>query len=123
MVARPWPPPGGSNACGLFCARHPAQVRVVASLPCYSASNVDKQRGNGVFERSIEGLKLLNAVGYGVEGSGLVMDLVYNPGGWVGGWVARERRRQRSIADPDLCVCLGPWDAVRTLCCPACLPA
>lgn len=62
-----------------FLAQH--KVRVVASLPCYSASNVDKQRGNGVFERSIEGLKLLNAVGYGVEGSGLALDLVYNPGG------------------------------------------
>jgi len=56
-------------------------VRVVASLPCYSQSNVDSQRGAGVFERSIAGLKLLNGVGYGVEGSGLALDLVYNPGG------------------------------------------
>ncbi|GIL44041.1 hypothetical protein Vafri_1610 [Volvox africanus] len=62
-----------------FLARH--KVRVVASLPCYSESNVDKQRGRGVFDRSIAGLKLLNAAGYGVEGSGLVLDLVYNPGG------------------------------------------
>lgn len=52
----------------------------MASLPCYSEDNVDKQRGRGVFERSIEGLKLLNAAGYGVEGSGLQLDLVYNPG-------------------------------------------
>lgn len=57
------------------------QVRVVASLPCYSAKNVDEQRGAGVFERSILGLQLLNAAGYGVEGSGLALDLVYNPGG------------------------------------------
>lgn len=56
------------------------QVRVVASLPCYSADNVDKQRGRGVFERSIEGLRMLNAVGYGQPDSGLFMDLVYNPG-------------------------------------------
>eukprot|EP00238_Polyblepharides_amylifera_P008311 CAMPEP_0196588764 /NCGR_PEP_ID=MMETSP1081-20130531/61663_1 /TAXON_ID=36882 /ORGANISM="Pyramimonas amylifera, Strain CCMP720" /LENGTH=380 /DNA_ID=CAMNT_0041911369 /DNA_START=178 /DNA_END=1320 /DNA_ORIENTATION=+ len=57
------------------------QVRVVASLPCYSASNVDKQRGNGVFEKSIHGLQDLNALGYGKEGTGLFLDLVYNPGG------------------------------------------
>ena len=50
-------------------------------MPCYSAENVNKQRGNKVFERSIEGLRKLNAVGYGIEGSGLKMDLVYNPGG------------------------------------------
>ncbi|GLC47384.1 hypothetical protein PLESTB_001360400 [Pleodorina starrii] len=62
-----------------FLARH--KVRVVASLPCYSESNVDQQRGRGVFERSIAGLRLLNAAGYGVEGSGLLLDLVYNPGG------------------------------------------
>uniref|UniRef100_A0A7S3AJT8 Radical SAM core domain-containing protein n=1 Tax=Haptolina ericina TaxID=156174 RepID=A0A7S3AJT8_9EUKA len=56
-------------------------VRVVASLPCYSAKNVNQQRGNKVFERSIEGLRKLNAVGYGQPGSGLKLDLVYNPGG------------------------------------------
>ena len=52
-----------------------------ASLPCYSERNVDTQRGSKVFERSIEGLKRLNALGYGVAGSGLKLDLVYNPGG------------------------------------------
>lgn len=57
------------------------RVRVVASLPCYSSENVNKQRGGGVFERSIKGLQALNAVGYGVPGSGLNLDLVYNPGG------------------------------------------
>jgi radical SAM/Cys-rich protein len=56
-------------------------VTVVASLPCYSAANVDQQRGDGVFARSIEGLRQLNALGYGIEGSGLDLDLVYNPQG------------------------------------------
>mmetsp|Transcript_31877 Transcript_31877/g.102303 ORF Transcript_31877/g.102303 Transcript_31877/m.102303 type:complete len:215 (-) Transcript_31877:412-1056(-) len=62
-----------------FLAEH--GCRVVASLPCYSRENVDKQRGNKVFQRSIAGLQRLNGVGYGVEGSGLKLDLVYNPGG------------------------------------------
>lgn len=62
-----------------FLATH--RVRVVASLPCYTADNIDAQRGRGVFHRSIDGLKKLNAVGYGIPGSGLVLDLVYNPGG------------------------------------------
>ncbi|BDA44657.1 hypothetical protein COCOBI_06-1350 [Coccomyxa sp. Obi] len=57
------------------------QVRVVASLPCYSEGNVDEQRGRGVFERSIAGLRALNAAGYGRPGSGLTLDLVYNPNG------------------------------------------
>jgi radical SAM/Cys-rich protein len=56
-------------------------VKVVASLPCYSAANVDRQRGGGVFERSIAGLRQLNALGYGAEDSGLELDLVYNPQG------------------------------------------
>jgi radical SAM/Cys-rich protein len=56
------------------------QVEVVASLPCYSAANVDRQRGSGVFERSIAGLRMLNALGYG-QGKGLVLNLVYNPQG------------------------------------------
>jgi len=55
------------------------QVQVVASLPCYSRDNVDKQRGNGVFEKSIKALRLLNQLGFGVEGSGLKLHLVYNP--------------------------------------------
>jgi len=56
-------------------------VEVVASLPCYSPANVDRQRGDGVFERSIAGLRTLNALGYGQPGSGLVLNLVYNPQG------------------------------------------
>ncbi len=54
-------------------------VEIVASLPCYTQENVDKQRGSGVFYKSIEVLRQLNALGYGREGSGLVLNLVYNP--------------------------------------------
>jgi len=54
-------------------------VEVVASLPCYLEENVDGQRGQGVFERSIAGLRKLNALGYGQAGSGLDLHLVYNP--------------------------------------------
>lgn len=57
------------------------QVEVVASLPCYSLENVDKQRGKGVFDLSIAGLQSLNALGYGKPDSGLVLNLVYNPQG------------------------------------------
>lgn len=56
-------------------------VRVVASLPCYLEANVDRQRGGGVFLRSIAGLQRLNALGYGHSGSGLDLTLVYNPQG------------------------------------------
>lgn len=57
------------------------KVHVIASLPCYTAENVDKQRGRGVFERSIRALQLLNGLGYGKPASELRMDLVFNPGG------------------------------------------
>ena len=57
------------------------KVEVVASLPCYLKDNVDKQRGKGVFDASIEGLKLLNKLGYGQSDSGLVLELMYNPQG------------------------------------------
>lgn len=56
-------------------------VHVMASLPCYTSENVDAQRGNGVYGRSIEALKLFNSKGYGMPGSKLFIDLVYNPGG------------------------------------------
>src|SRR5450631_541077 len=55
------------------------RVDVIASLPCYSANNVDQQRGDGVFDKSIAALRELNALGYGQSGSGLTLDLVYNP--------------------------------------------
>jgi len=55
------------------------QVRIIASLPCYSKENVDQQRGRGVFEKSITALRILNKLGYGQKNSGLLLDLVYNP--------------------------------------------
>ena len=57
-----------------YLARH--QVQIIASLPCYSAENVNRQRGNGVFDKSIAALRKLNAVGYGTN---LPLHLVYNP--------------------------------------------
>lgn len=56
-------------------------VQVTASLPCYLEDNVDRQRGNGVFARSIAGLKQLNGLGYGRTDSGLELNLVFNPQG------------------------------------------
>jgi radical SAM/Cys-rich protein len=69
----------GMEGTADFLAAH--RVRITASLPCYSRANVDAQRGKGVFGRSIEGLRLLNRLGYGDGASGLILDLVYNPGG------------------------------------------
>lgn len=69
----------GQDGLAEFLAEH--QVEVVASLPCYSLENVDKQRGKGVFDKSIAGLKKLNALGYSKSGSGLLLNLVYNPQG------------------------------------------
>ena len=62
-----------------FLAAH--QVEVVASLPCYTEELVDRQRGKGVYEKSITGIRMLNALGYGKPGSGLTLNLVYNPQG------------------------------------------
>ena len=69
----------GQEDLAEFLAAH--RVQVVASLPCYSADNVDRQRGEGVFEKSIRALQQLNALGYGRPASGLVLNLVYNPQG------------------------------------------
>ncbi len=57
------------------------RIEVVSSLPYFSAMKTDAQRGDGVFEKSIKALKLLNEVGYGKEGSDLILNLVYNPSG------------------------------------------
>ncbi len=57
------------------------QVEIIASLPCYLEDNVDAQRGKGVFKSSITALKQLNDLGYGEPGSGLTLNLVYNPQG------------------------------------------
>ncbi|MBT8196762.1 MAG: arsenosugar biosynthesis radical SAM protein ArsS, partial [Bacteroidia bacterium] len=56
-------------------------IEVVSSLPYFNAARTDSQRGNGVFEKSIKALQMLNDVGYGKEGSGLTLNLVYNPAG------------------------------------------
>ncbi len=56
------------------------EVEIVASLPCYTRENVDRQRGRGVFEKSIEGLRALNRVGYGADPQ-LPLNLMFNPGG------------------------------------------
>ena len=71
----------GHEGLAEFLAEH--EVEVVASLPCYSMDNVDRQRGKGVFDKSIAALQRLNALGYGHEGSGRVLNLVYNPQGAV----------------------------------------
>ncbi len=56
-------------------------IEVVSSLPFYSKDRTDKQRGDGVFKDSILALQMLNTVGYGIEGSNLKLNLVYNPAG------------------------------------------
>jgi radical SAM/Cys-rich protein len=70
--------PGQEDLADFLAAN---QVEVVASMPCYLESNVDAQRGKGVFDRSILGLKRLNGVGYGDPRAGLVLNLVFNPQG------------------------------------------
>lgn len=62
-----------------FYKKH--KVEVVSSLPFYNAKKTDSQRGDGVFDKSIKALQMLNEVGYGKEGSGLLLNLVYNPSG------------------------------------------
>jgi radical SAM/Cys-rich protein len=69
----------GQEDTAEFLAAH--RVHVVASLPCYTAANVDEQRGRGVFEGSIDALRRLGGLGYGLPGSRLRLDLVYNPTG------------------------------------------
>lgn len=70
--------PGQENLAQFLATQ---RVAVVASLPCYLETNVDRQRGKGVFETSIRALQMLNALDYGRPGSGLELDLVYNPQG------------------------------------------
>lgn len=62
-----------------FMAEH--GVEIVSSLPHYSAATTNRQRGDGVFERSIDAIRRLNSLGYGLEGSSLKFNLVYNPAG------------------------------------------
>ncbi len=70
--------PGQEDLPEFLASRH---VEVVVSLPCYLEENVDKQRGLGVYDKSIQAPRRLNALGYGREDSGLVLSLVYNPVG------------------------------------------
>ena len=60
-----------------FLAQH--KIEIIASLPCYQETNVDEQRGKGVFNRSISALQKLNSLGYGQKGTELYLHLVYNP--------------------------------------------
>src|SRR5215471_18986938 len=63
----------GQDRLAEFLAHH--EVEIIASLPCYTAENVDQQRGRGVFEKSIRALRFLNHLGYGVPGSQLQLNL------------------------------------------------
>ena len=67
----------GQEDLAEFLAAH--QVEIVASLPCYTADNVDRQRGKGVFDKSIAALRRLNTLGYGQGDPALALSLVYNP--------------------------------------------
>jgi radical SAM/Cys-rich protein len=69
----------GEEDLAEFLAAH--GVDIVASLPCYTPELVDRQRGKGVYETSIAAIRRLNALGYARAGSGLTLDLVYNPQG------------------------------------------
>jgi radical SAM/Cys-rich protein len=68
----------GYEGLGQFLAEN--KVEIIASMPCYSAKNVNEQRGEGVFEGSIAALQLLNSLGYGIA-SDLPLNLIYNPVG------------------------------------------
>jgi radical SAM/Cys-rich protein len=70
--------PGHEDLAQFLAAQ---RVEIIASLPCYTEELVDRQRGRGVYQASIRGLKKLNALGYGAPESGLIVDLVYNPQG------------------------------------------
>ncbi len=78
------------NRCNLTVLFEPGQedlaeflkdnsIHVIASLPCYSKENVEQQRGRGVFQKSIDALRILNSLGFGQPDSKLPLDLVYNP--------------------------------------------
>jgi radical SAM/Cys-rich protein len=69
--------PGMADLTAFLAAN---RVEIIASLPCYTRDNVDAQRGRGVFDKSIEALRRLNAMGYGIDPE-LPLNLVYNPGG------------------------------------------
>lgn len=70
--------PGQEELAAFLAAQH---VHIIASLPCYTLENVDRQRGKGVFAGSLRGIERLNREGFGCDGSGLILDFVYNPVG------------------------------------------
>lgn len=70
--------PGQEDLADFYRAN---EIELICSLPCYTADNVDRQRGHGVFAQSIAALRRLNEVGYGLDGSALSLHLVYNPVG------------------------------------------
>lgn len=70
--------PGQEDLAGFLSAH---QVEIVASMPCYLQENVDAQRGKGAYASSVTALRTLNSLGYGKNGSGLVLNLMYNPAG------------------------------------------
>lgn len=72
--------PGQQGTASFLAENH---VEIVASLPCYIKDNVDAQRGDGTYEGSLKALRLLNKLGYGQDGSGLELSLVFNPQGPV----------------------------------------
>lgn len=77
------------------------KIRLICSLPCYTKENVEKQRGQGSFDKSIEGLKVLNRIGYG-QNEDLQLDLVYNPGGaFLPGDQGRLERDYKKVLQDD----------------------
>jgi radical SAM/Cys-rich protein len=70
--------PGHEDLAAFLAAE---RVEIIASLPCYTEELVDRQRGKGVYEKSVRAIRLLNELGYGRAGSGLELHLVYNPQG------------------------------------------
>jgi radical SAM/Cys-rich protein len=83
-------------------------VTLVCSLPCYTADNTDRQRGQGVFDASIRALRRLNDLGYGRPGSGLRLDLVYNPvGAFLPGPQAALEARYREELDRHFGIAFG----------------
>ena len=88
----------GQEGLAEFLAAH--GVEVVASMPCYLEENVDRQRGKGTFDASIRGLQRLNTLGYGRPGTGLALNLVYNPQGATlpPGQAALERDYRQHLA-------------------------
>ncbi len=85
-----------------FLAEH--RVEIVASLPCYLEQNVDAQRGDGVFVKSLEALRRLNSLGYGQPGSGLILNLVYNP---LGPSLPPDQRTLSAAYHRELAACYG----------------